>query len=116
MKKCTVILIQSKRTNNVCLQGNCFILAGLFSIFTSTPTLSGLNIVYAVGMAAQEFFFENFDFINECKNEFKGNNENSCSWSRNRVSRKVDFKAASVLKRNGYHTLNCMFIKIYLNL
>ena len=75
MKKCTVILIQSKQTNNVCLQGNRFILAGLFSIFTSTLTLSGLDIVYAVGRAAQKNFFENFDFINECKNESKDSNE-----------------------------------------
>ena len=48
----------------------------------------------------QEFFFENFDFINECKNEFKDNNEKSSSLSRNRVSHKIDFKA--IRPRNGY--------------
>ena len=48
----------------------------------------------------KEFFFINFDFKNGCKNEFKGNNEKSCSWSRNRVSFKIDFKA--VWPRNGH--------------
>ena len=27
----------------------------------------------------QDFFFENFEFINECKNEFEDDNEKSCS-------------------------------------
>ena len=36
----------------------------------------------------------NFDFKNECKNEFKDNNEKSCSLSRNRISHKIDFKTA----------------------
>ena len=36
--------------------------------------------------------FMNFDFTNEFKNEFKDNNEKSCSWSRNRISHKIDFK------------------------
>ena len=48
----------------------------------------------------QEFFFENFDFINEFKNEFKDNNEKSSRLSRNRVSHKIDFKA--IRPRNGY--------------
>ena len=48
----------------------------------------------------QEIFFENFDFINECKNEFEDDNEESCSWSKNRVSLKTDFKA--VWPRNGH--------------
>ena len=38
------------------------------------------------------FFYMKFDFKNGCKNEFKDNNEKSCSWSRNRVSCKIDFK------------------------
>ena len=46
---------------------------------TLTPRLSGLDISYAVGLKSafdneiilmSNFFFENFDFINECKNEF----------------------------------------------
>ena len=37
---------------------------------------------------AKEFFYIIFDF----KNEFKDNNDTSCSSSRNRVSRKIDFK------------------------
>ena len=41
---------------------------------------------------AKEFFYMIFDFKNGCKNEFKDNNEKSCSWSRKRVSRKIDFK------------------------
>ena len=43
--------------------------------------------------------FMNFDFTNVCKNEFKGNNEKSCRWSRNKVSHKIDFKAQG--PRNG---------------
>ena len=35
----------------------------------------------------------NSDLKNKCKNEFKDNNEKLCSWSRNRVSHKIDFKA-----------------------
>ena len=45
-------------------------------------------------------FFINFDFKNGFKNEFKDNNEKSCSWSRNRVSHEIDFKAVS--PHNGY--------------
>ena len=45
-------------------------------------------------------FFMNFDFKNECKNEFKDNNEKSCSLSRNRISHKIDFKG--VWPRNGH--------------
>ena len=74
-----------------------------------TPTLSGSDIVYAVGMeiwkwnffGAKEFFYMIFDLKNGCKNEFKDNNEKSCSWSRNRVSRKIDFK---VYWRRNSHT------------
>ena len=36
-------------------------------------------------------FFSNSDFKNECKNELKDTNEKLCSWSRKRVSRKIDF-------------------------
>ena len=35
-----------------------------------------------------------------CKNEFKDNNEKLCSWTKNRVSHKIDFKA--VWPRNGH--------------
>ena len=45
-------------------------------------------------------FFMNFDLNNSCKNEFKDNKEKSCSWSRNRVSHKIDFRA--VWPRNGH--------------
>ena len=38
------------------------------------------------------FFYMIIDFKNDCKNEFKNNNEKSCSLCRNRVSRKIDFK------------------------
>ena len=41
-----------------------------------------------------------FDFKNGCKNEFKDNNEKSCSKSRNRVARKIDFKVPWL--RNSY--------------
>ena len=41
----------------------------------------------------KEFFFINLDFKNGYKNEFQDNNEKSCSFSRKRVSRKIDFKA-----------------------
>ena len=33
-----------------------------------------------------------FYFKNDWKNEFKDNKEKTCSWSRNRVSRKISFK------------------------
>ena len=49
--------------------------------------------------SSKEFFYINFDFKNGCENEFKDNNEKSCSCSRNRVSHKIDFKA--VWLRNG---------------
>ena len=38
-------------------------------------------------------FFLNFDYKNEYKNELEDNKEKSCSWSRKRVSHKIDFKA-----------------------
>ena len=41
---------------------------------------------------AKEFFYMIFGFKNGYKNEFKDNNEKSCSWSRNRVTRKIDSK------------------------
>ena len=46
-----------------------------------------------MNFGAKEFFNMNFDYKNGCKNEFKDNNEKSCSWSRNRVSPKIDFEA-----------------------
>ena len=48
----------------------------------------------------QGIFFMKFDLKNSCKNEFKNNNEKSCSWSRNGVSHKIDFKA--VWPRNSH--------------
>ena len=42
-----------------------------------------------------------FDFKNGCKNEFKDNNEKSCSWSRNRVSLTIDFKVQWLRKSCG---------------
>ena len=48
----------------------------------------------------KEFFAMNFDLKNGCKNEFKDNYEKLWSWSRNRVSQKIDFK--SLLPRNGH--------------
>ena len=48
----------------------------------------------------KEYFLINFDFKNGIENEFKDNNEKSCSLSRNRVSHKIDFKA--VWPRNGH--------------
>ena len=47
-----------------------------------------------------KFVFVNFDFKNDCKNEFYDNNEKSCSRPRKRVSHKIDFKA--VWPRNGH--------------
>ena len=35
----------------------------------------------------------NFGFKNGYKNDLKDKNDKSCSWSRNRVSPKIDFKA-----------------------
>ena len=40
----------------------------------------------------KEFFYMNLYLKNSCRNEFKDNNEKSCSWSGNSVSRKIDFK------------------------
>ena len=48
----------------------------------------------------KEFFLMNFDLKNGCKNEFKDNNEKSWSWSKNRVSHKIDFKTQ--WPRNGH--------------
>ena len=48
----------------------------------------------------KEFSFINFDFKNRCENEFKDNNEKSCSRSKKRVSHKIVFKAIGT--RNGH--------------
>ena len=48
----------------------------------------------------QGIFRINFDFKNGYKNEFKDKNEKSWSWSRYRVSNKIDLKA--VWPRNGH--------------
>ena len=42
----------------------------------------------------------NFYLKNGCKNEFKDNNEKSCSRSRNKISHKTDLKALWL--RNGH--------------
>ena len=41
--------------------------------------------------SCQGIFFRNFDFKNECKNEFEDNNEKLLSWSRKAVSHKFYF-------------------------
>ena len=41
----------------------------------------------------KEFFFVYYDFKNGCKNEFEDNNEKSCSWFKNKVPQKIDFRA-----------------------
>ena len=48
----------------------------------------------------QGIFFKNFYSRNGCKNEFKDNNEKSCSWSRKSFSHKIDFEA--LWPRNGH--------------
>ena len=42
---------------------------------------------------SQRFFLGKFDLKNGCKNEFENNIEKKCSWSKNRVSHEIDFKA-----------------------
>ena len=49
---------------------------------------------------AKEFLNRKFDLKKGCKNEFKDTNEKLCSWSRKRVSHKIDFKAQWL--RNGH--------------
>ena len=44
--------------------------------------------------SVKKFFFVNSDFKNGCKNEFQDNNEKSCSWLKNKVPQKFDFRAA----------------------
>ena len=51
-------------------------------------------------LGVKVFFYMNFDSKNGRENEFKDNNEKSSSWSRNKVSHKIDLKA--VLPRNGH--------------
>ena len=55
-------------------------------IYENRP--SKMNFVWYEG-----FFFMNFSFKNECKSEFKDDNEKSSSLSINRVPHKIDFKA-----------------------
>ena len=42
--------------------------------------------------SAKEFLYMIFDYKNGYKNKFNDNNEKSCTWSRNMVSCKKDFK------------------------
>ena len=82
----------------------------LIQFLTTTPNLlmsnSDLLLLYYISVNTirrfwhQEFSFMNYDFKKGCKNEFNDNNEISCSWSKNRVSQKNDFKA--VWLRNGH--------------
>ena len=44
---------------------------------------------------------EFFHMIFDSKNEFKDNNEKLCSWSRNSVSRKIDFKVQWLLNSHA---------------
>ena len=64
-----------------------FFLLDWFLLLVYTYRASKMKFFYA-----KEFFYMIFDFKNGCKNEFKDDNEKSCSWSRNRVSDKIDFK------------------------
>ena len=41
----------------------------------------------------QGILFTNFDLKNGYKNEFKDNNEKSCSWSRNKIPHEIDLEA-----------------------
>ena len=41
----------------------------------------------------QEISFVNFDFKNECQNEYEDNKEKLCSRFKNRVPLKIDFRA-----------------------
>ena len=41
----------------------------------------------------KEFFFVYNDFKNWCKIKFQDNNEKSCSWFKNNVTQKIDFRA-----------------------
>ena len=41
----------------------------------------------------KKIFFGNFDVKNGCQTEFKDDKGKSCSWSRNRLSLKIDLKA-----------------------
>ena len=61
---------------------------------------------------AKEFLNMKFDFKKGCKNEFKDTNEKSCSWSRNRVSHEIDFKALWL--RNGHADSVRVKLKIYI--
>ena len=70
-----------------------FILYEFMLVYENQP----LKMIF---FCVKEFFFINFDFENECKNELRDNNEKSCSWSRNKVSHKIDFKA--VCPWNGH--------------
>ena len=69
------------------------------------------NVVKLIRLIFYEFFFTTliYDFYfffltsglnNWCENKFRENNEKSCSWSRNRVSNNIDFRA--VWPRNGH--------------
>ena len=51
-------------------------------------------------LVSRSLFRVNFYFKNGCKNKLENNNEKSCSWSRNRVYQKIDFKA--VWPRNDH--------------
>ena len=63
---------------------------------SSIPTLSVAFPYYRLKMKffwSQGFFFINFDSKNEFKSEYNDKNEKIFSWSRNRISQKIDLKA-----------------------
>ena len=79
----------------------------LISRFNKLPRcrgriLSTLSVCpLCIFFGAKEFFYIIFDNKNGCKNDFKDNNEKSYSWSRNRVSRKIDFKVLWLRNSNA---------------
>ena len=81
-------------TNNVCLLPRCR------GQILSTLSVWKSGFKNEIFLVSRNFFFMNFDLKNSWKNEFKDNKEKSCSWSRKRVSHKIDFKAVG--PRNGH--------------
>ena len=77
-----------------CRYGHCAAILEFFSLFLSILVYENRALKMKF-LWCQRIFFMNFGFKNGCKNEFKDNNEKSCSSSRNRVLTK------SVSKPNG---------------
>ena len=71
--------------------------AGSGPVWHLTTNLSMLEIgVRRWFFLVSKNFYHEFWFLKWMTNEFKDNNEKSFSWSRKRVSHKIDFKAESV--------------------